>query len=426
MPVHISQSAVVYLILMLAVVVIGLMIVTQGKITMITQTGKLSKMFDQGSVKLVGDTDGTFPEDKIQFEFEQKTGGTNINDYRIKSIVLKSAAFNYEGPGDKIEFSLILDVGGLTILGKDDTKLDAEKHVLTCVENQGMQCESPRDIRFDIPYGVDQSNLEGLTYLHFTVWQAKTVPTFCVHRNINCMTGNGYEIPKSTGLCERCLLIHRVFCENQKTCVDEGQTCDGGLEPITDKASCPEEEGIGTTATIRDFLDILPEYYLGSFGLTGVVPLQKLHQYFCGKFNEADCKLSENCYWYTIYFSKTCKECSLENKCNNFITQEACSNCNYAKGNCLWSTISQATACWSKSYVESENECIQKCKNSKGLCDEATCQSVTDCWFKFDNTCNACPEEKKCNFFVKEDCDDANACGANCVVKDNACVEVTT
>jgi hypothetical protein len=131
MPVHISQSAVVYLILMLAVVVIGLMIVTQGKITMITKTDEISKMFDQGNVKLVGDSSGTFPADKIQFEFEQKTGGTDINDYRIKSIVLKSAAFDYEGPGDKIEFSLILDVAGITILGKDETKLDAEKHVLT-------------------------------------------------------------------------------------------------------------------------------------------------------------------------------------------------------------------------------------------------------------------------------------------------------
>ncbi|MEM7819397.1 MAG: hypothetical protein QXD48_01045 [Candidatus Aenigmatarchaeota archaeon] len=162
MPVHLSQSAVIYLILMLVVIFIGLMIVTKGKILLTGEGAKLSKMFEYGDIKLIGDAE--IPEEKIKIECIEDENG-----YKIKNIVLNSASFEYYGKEDKIEFMIVLDLGNALRVGYDEN----EEYKIICeLKDKKMQCDPPKNIWFYVN-DYDQNKIKSREYFHFTIWRAK-------------------------------------------------------------------------------------------------------------------------------------------------------------------------------------------------------------------------------------------------------------
>lgn len=157
---QITQSAVLYLFLMVAVIFLGLMIVGKGKVFLFSEGAKLSALFEH---EIVHPIEGPVQE---MVEVECENG-------QFTKIILKGMSFNYKGKEDRIEFVILLDMGKSLVIGQYDDGPRKKQTVIACELNDdnAMQCDPTRDYYFDLKESQMPLSELTSTYYHFTVWR---------------------------------------------------------------------------------------------------------------------------------------------------------------------------------------------------------------------------------------------------------------
>lgn len=152
-----EQGAVIYIILMIAVIIIGVAIATKGQFLLLFQQGEFKGLFEPGVLRVGTDKSQRLSLDNFQIFCRQNN---------IYEITLTGVTFDYEGGGDKkVDFYIVLDVANNLFVGEDENG----NNFFTCTKTDtGFDCPSKAEVKFYVRTDEPADK----EFFHFTLWRA--------------------------------------------------------------------------------------------------------------------------------------------------------------------------------------------------------------------------------------------------------------